>query len=89
MHTFSLILRTLQIAIDGLTHIKPLSLSGTANAPCLLSDVPIEEERREDYDPNDFYPVKLGEVLRDRYQVVAKLGYGGRSTVWLARNLQR
>jgi hypothetical protein len=83
-------LRILQIAFDHLTRIKPLSLSDTAtNAPCLPSDVLIEEERREDYDPKDFYPVKLGEVLRDTYQVVAKLGYGGRSTVWLARNLQR
>jgi serine/threonine-protein kinase SRPK3 len=80
--------RVLQIAFDHLTRIKPLSLSDT-NAPCLPSDVLIEEERREDYDPKDFYPVKLGEVIRDTYQVVAKLGYGGRSTVWLARNLQR
>ena len=83
-------LRILQIAFDHLTRINPLSLSDTAtNAPSLPSDVLIEEERREDYDPKEFYPVKLGEVFRGTYQVVAKLGYGGRSTVWLARNLQR
>lgn len=34
-----------------------------------------------------FYPVHLGEVFQDRYQTVAKLGFGSSSTIWLARDL--
>ncbi|KNG80264.1 kinase domain-containing protein [Aspergillus nomiae NRRL 13137] len=35
-----------------------------------------------------FYPVYLGEVLNERYLVEHKLGHGGFSTVWMARDLQ-
>ncbi|KAE8349272.1 kinase-like domain-containing protein [Aspergillus coremiiformis] len=48
----------------------------------------IEEEQLPFYDPQDFYPVYLGEVLASRYQVVSKLGYGTSSTAWLCRDLQ-
>lgn len=47
----------------------------------------IEEERVPNYKANKFYPVKLGEVFESRYQVVAKLGYGTASTIWLCRDL--
>lgn len=40
------------------------------------------------YKPENYYPVYLGEVFKERYQVVAKLGYGVYSTVWLCRDLQ-
>lgn len=39
------------------------------------------------YSPKHFYPMRLYEVLNDRYQVSAKLGWGTSSTVWLARDL--
>ncbi|KAJ0158568.1 SRSF protein kinase 3, partial [Colletotrichum tanaceti] len=48
----------------------------------------IEEETMPEYDPAHFYPVRLGEVFNDRFQTVAKLGYGSSSTIWLARDLQ-
>jgi hypothetical protein len=32
--------------------------------------------------------VRLGEVFESRYQVVAKLGHGTASTVWLCRDLR-
>ncbi|EFY93180.1 protein kinase-like protein [Metarhizium acridum CQMa 102] len=48
----------------------------------------IEEERLPFYRRNDYYPMHIGEVVRGRYQVVAKLGYGTTSTVWLSRDLQ-
>ena len=54
----------------------------------LRLNVPIEEERKQDYDPRHFYPVKLGEIFHDKYEVVVEV-FGGGSTVWLARNLQR
>ncbi|KAG6059550.1 hypothetical protein E4U32_003952 [Claviceps aff. humidiphila group G2b] len=47
----------------------------------------IDEETLPEYDASHFYPVKLGEIFRDRYQVVGKLGFGTTSTVWLARDL--
>ncbi|KPM34438.1 hypothetical protein AK830_g12138 [Neonectria ditissima] len=48
----------------------------------------VEEERLPFYKREDYYPMRIGEVLQDRYQVVAKLGYGTGSTVWLSRDLR-
>jgi len=48
----------------------------------------IEEERIPGYKAGNFYPVRLGEVFKSRYQVVAKLGFGTSSTVWLCRDLR-
>ncbi|CCF33703.1 protein kinase [Colletotrichum higginsianum] len=47
----------------------------------------VEEERLPFYNPKDYYPMRIGMVLEDRYQVVAKLGYGTTSTVWLCHDL--
>ena len=49
---------------------------------------PIEEEGMPEYTPENFYPVRLGEVFNKRFQTVTKLGYGSSSTIWLARDLQ-
>jgi hypothetical protein len=51
-------------------------------------DQPIEEEVMPEYDPDHFYPVRLGEVFNGRFQTVAKLGYVSSSTIWLARDLE-
>ncbi|ROT40445.1 protein kinase [Sodiomyces alkalinus F11] len=51
-----------------------------------VSDI-VEEEGVPGYRADDFYPVSLGEVLADRYRIVAKLGFGVGSTVWLCRDL--
>lgn len=48
----------------------------------------IEEETVPAYCANRFLPVQLGEVLNSKYQVVAKLGFGTSSTIWLCRNLE-
>jgi serine/threonine protein kinase len=40
----------------------------------------------EDYQPGGFHPVHLGEVYDERYTVLLKLGAGGYSTTWLARD---
>jgi len=48
----------------------------------------LEEENWEWYSAEAYYPVKLGEIVRSRYQVVGKLGYGAHSTVWLERDLR-
>ncbi|CAG7956629.1 unnamed protein product [Penicillium salamii] len=39
-------------------------------------------------DSTIFYPIFLGEVLNERYQVEHKLGYGGGSIVWMAFDLR-
>ncbi|KAK9582371.1 hypothetical protein V6Z93_008707 [Aspergillus fumigatus] len=47
----------------------------------------IEEETLPTYHAEKYYPVHIGEVLNNQYQVLAKLGYGVTSTVWLCRDL--
>lgn len=50
-----------------------------------FQSVPLEEKIEEEtvpaYNAEKFYPVRLGEVLNSRYQVLAKLGFGTSSTV--------
>ncbi|KAL9945820.1 hypothetical protein ACHAO5_004487 [Verticillium nonalfalfae] len=48
----------------------------------------VEEEKLPFYKREVYYPMKIGQVIHDYYQVVAKLGYGSSSTVWLARDLR-
>lgn len=48
---------------------------------------PIEEETLPEYKADLYYPVYIGQVFHDRYQMVGKLGYGVTSTIWLARDL--
>jgi serine/threonine-protein kinase SRPK3 len=43
-------------------------------------------EEIENYRPGGFHPIHIGDELGDRYKIVHKLGYGGFSTVWLARD---
>ncbi|XP_041837625.1 SRSF protein kinase 2-like [Melanotaenia boesemani] len=42
-----------------------------------------QQENPADYDIGGYYPVEIGDVFVDRYQVVKKLGWGHFSTVWL------
>ncbi|KAJ5443370.1 hypothetical protein N7445_004483 [Penicillium cf. griseofulvum] len=43
-------------------------------------------ERLEEYQPGGYHPIVVGDILHGRYQIVDKLGFGGYSTVWLARD---
>jgi hypothetical protein len=47
----------------------------------------VKEEIIVGYQANKYYPVRLGDVFNSRYKVVAKLGWGVYSTVWLCRDL--
>ncbi|KAL1848322.1 hypothetical protein Daus18300_013648 [Diaporthe australafricana] len=47
----------------------------------------IEEETLSFYDPRLFYPVRIGEVFQERYQIITKLGWGAHSTIWLCHDL--
>jgi hypothetical protein len=46
-------------------------------------------ENLEKYKPQGYHPIMIGDVLHDRYRIVDKLGFGGYSTVWLARQDER
>lgn len=51
--------------------------------PSLLDNI----EQIEDYRWGGFHPVSLGDTFGNgRYRVLHKLGFGGSSTVWLARD---
>ncbi|KAF5373633.1 hypothetical protein D9758_000811 [Tetrapyrgos nigripes] len=65
---------------------EPLSFPNKGFDP-IPADKVVEEETLPDYVATRYYPVTIGEIFQDRYQVVAKLGYGATSTVWLARDL--
>lgn len=43
-------------------------------------------ESLEKYMPRGYHPIMIGDILHDRYHIVDKLGFGGYSTVWLARD---
>lgn len=46
-----------------------------------------EVENLEAYQPGGYYPVDIGDAVRDgRYEIVHKLGFGTYSTVWLAQD---
>ncbi|KAL5359897.1 kinase-like domain-containing protein [Aspergillus floccosus] len=62
--------------------------SPTSGYESIEADQPVEVETLSDYRAYRFYPVQLGEVFNDRYQAIAKLGYGSSSTTWLARDLR-
>lgn len=66
---------------------KPLNFTNP-NFVRLAANQRIEEETIPKYIASRYYPVRIGDVFRDRYQVVGKLGFGTSSTVWLARDLR-
>ncbi|KAG7141201.1 Serine/threonine-protein kinase AFC3 like [Verticillium longisporum] len=66
---------------------KPLTFSNS-NFIRIPPGERVEEELFPDYKASRYYPVIIGQVLKDRYQIVGKLGFGVSSTVWLARDLE-
>lgn len=77
--------------------VDKISTSNAIEEPRLLpksgfttinADQLVEEEELPDYQADRFYPVQLGNIFQNRYQVVAKLGFGSSSTSWLARDLK-
>jgi serine/threonine-protein kinase SRPK3 len=66
---------------------QPLKLDNPSFARIPLNQA-IEEETIPGYVASRYYPVRIGEVFQDRYQVVSKLGFGASSTAWLARDME-
>ncbi|RWA08519.1 hypothetical protein EKO27_g6589 [Xylaria grammica] len=69
---------------------KPLEprVFPTSGFEIIDSSKKVEEEGMSIYKPEIFYPVRLGEVFQNRYQVVAKIGFGSSSTIWLGHDLR-
>ncbi|PYH66875.1 CDK4/6 [Aspergillus vadensis CBS 113365] len=65
----------------------PVRNNSHSTHPLLDPTERLEEETLPWYSPERYYPVRVGEVLQSRYQIVGKLGYGGYSTIWLCRDL--
>lgn len=75
--------------------IRPVSLSRffKTNASCCrgppltyTSDVD-NAEPLDRYQPGGYHPIQLGDVLKDgRYKILHKLGWGGYSTTWAAKD---
>jgi serine/threonine-protein kinase SRPK3 len=66
---------------------SPVRQAPTTGFEVLGNEYRLEEETWSWYEPEEYYPVRIGEVFKDRYQVVGKLGFGSVSTVWLCRDL--
>lgn len=59
-----------------------------SNFKTLPSDQKIEEEAHDAISKGRYYPMRIGDIVRDKYLVVGKLGYGLGSTVWLANEFR-
>lgn len=70
------------------TASKPI-ISSTEHVPRLEYEFIDGVERLERYCPGGYHPVLIGDVLKDGYRVIEKLGYGTYSTIWLSRDEQR
>lgn len=46
----------------------------------------IEEETISHYKTLQYFPVRIGQTLHNRYTVAVKLGFGGNATVWLCQD---
>ena len=66
---------------------QPL-LFHNSNLETITTSQKLEEESCEDFCTGRYCPVRIGEILNVKYQVVGKLGFGLGSTVWLANDLQ-
>lgn len=64
---------------------KPLDFPGSRTT--WSAKLPLEEEAMPG-PISRYYPVRMGEIFRNQYQVVGKLGVGVNSTAWLARDLE-
>lgn len=71
-------------AVDDPTH-PPSTLPPTvATSP--KQDI---EEGNDAYRLGGFHPVYIGDVYKNRYKVLNKIGYGIYSTVWLVEDMEK
>ena len=79
---------TSRLTMFSFTKKSPWQLSPNSRPPIPQQEL-VDEEVCPDYNSASFYPAKPGEVLAKNYQLLAKIGWGSQSTVWLARDISR
>ena len=80
-------LRRLAASLMRRQSSQPVHFSNS-NPQTLPLDKLVEEEVHNAISKGRYYPVRIGDVMESKYQIVGKLGYGLGSTVWLAKNLR-
>lgn len=58
--------------------------TGSAESPTYKYVSNVEDINR--YRPGGYHPIEISDKLNQRYSIVDKLGHGGYSTIWLARD---
>lgn len=66
----------------------PRELPAIGTAEVLPADQLLDEEGFSWYDPEKWYPVRIGDIIKAKFQILVKLGFGSVSTVWLCRDLE-
>ena len=66
---------------------KPLRLP--TDSTFAISQTLFDEETWPGYNPESYYPAKPGEILANKYLLMAKIGWGPGSAVWLAQDINR
>jgi hypothetical protein len=70
-------------------HAKPVRLPPSQLASPVPQHELGDEEACPAYNPKYVYPAKPGEILANHYQLLVKIGWGTRSTIWLAKDIKR
>ena len=60
----------------------------SSNFKTLATDQEIEEEAHDAISKGRYYPMRIGNIVENKYQIVGKLGFGVGSTVWLANDFR-
>ncbi|RAL17202.1 serine protein kinase [Aspergillus homomorphus CBS 101889] len=77
--------RRINAISNALNHITSFSTLPQVNQPTLSS--PVDAEPLDRYKKGGYHPMTLGSVLANgRYKILHKAGWGGYSTVWVARD---
>lgn len=70
------------------TPLVPLHFPATGFEVVPKSETLEEEQFQDVLSASQYYPVRIGDIYAQKYQILGKLGFGTTSTVWLARHLQ-
>ncbi|KAL1866970.1 hypothetical protein VTK73DRAFT_4439 [Phialemonium thermophilum] len=68
---------------------RRLASSSSLVPESLPLSIPIDEEKCPGYRSKDYYPANPGNILDGQYELIAKVGWGSTSTVWLAQDIRR
>ncbi|CAE6426277.1 unnamed protein product [Rhizoctonia solani] len=93
-HSIRTATRLFPTAIKTPTHFQNRTFGTRKLVPTQLqraiySGGRLDEELVHKFDPAYWYSAEVGQILKDTYKLVAKLGFVNASTVWLAKDITR